>query len=482
VITLSPLRWGKPYKSLEFQDVIHFETGESIAKIGQVTGGMVQMDMRKADNARVALRRIPTDELLKRIGKAADLFESGTLPVGDGQQSVDDFVLQQSASTGLPEHMCRGNMMKNAFVLHNMPKILDCLTRGLDLEIFNQGYGEEGRGVTVSFQCQSPVLGAVLPNNSPGVHTLWLPAVALQVGLVLKPGSQEPWTPYRMIAAFIEAGIPAEAFCLYPGSHDVGSTLLSKCSRSMIFGSAQTVNQYAGNPKVQAHGPGFSKIVFGDDCVDQWEDYLDMMVESVLSNSGRSCINCSGIWASRHTREIAEAIASRIGSVDVKLPSDSTSQLAAFVNPAMATGTWSMVEQDIAESGVTDMTAGYGTRLIERERCAYVRPVVLHADSPERAVAMKEYMFPFVSVVECPQKDMLRAIGPTLVCTALTSDPGWVDQLTSAVHIDRLNVGPIPTSRLNWLQPHEGNLIDFLFRSRAYQIAPLNVPTLVAQK
>ena len=128
------------------------------------------------------------------------------------------------------------------------------------------------------------------------------------------------------------------------------------------------------------------------------------------------------------------------------------------------------------------MTASYGTRLIERERCAYLRPMVLHADSPERAVAMKEYMFPFVSVVECPQKDMLKAMGSTLVCTALTGDPHWVDQLTSAVHIDRLNVGPIPTSRLNWLQPHEGNLIDFLFRSRAYQIAPLNVPTLVAQK
>ncbi|MFT7643578.1 MAG: hypothetical protein ACI9G1_005344, partial [Pirellulaceae bacterium] len=26
------------------------------------------------------------------------------------------------------------------------------------------------------------------------------------------------------------------------------------------------------------------------------------------------------------------------------------------------------------------------------------------------------------------------------------------------------------TSKLNWLQPHEGNIIDFLFRSRAYQV------------
>jgi len=24
---------------------------------------------------------------------------------------------------------------------------------------------------------------------------------------------------------------------------------------------------------------------------------------------------------------------------------------------------------------------------------------------------------------------------------------------------------------LNWLQPHEGNIIDFLYRNRAYQVA-----------
>ena len=298
-----------------------------------------------------------------------------------------------------------------------------------------------------------------------------LSAVPLQVGLVLKPGSQEPWTPYRMISAFIAAGIPAEAFCLYPGGHDVGSTIMSKCERSMIFGSAQTVQQYSGNPRVQAHGPGFSKILIGDDVVDRWEDYLDMMVESVASNSGRGCINCSGIWASRHTKKIAEAIAAKIGPMEALPPQDPNAQLAAFTNKQMATGTWSMIQQDLAESGVTDMTASYGPRLVEQERCAYLRPMVLHADSPSRGVASKEYMFPFVSVVECPQKDMIKSIGQTLIGTALTADPSWIDDLTNAVNIDRLNIGAVATNRLNWLQPHEGNLTEFLFRNRAYQFA-----------
>ena len=45
----------------------------------------------------------------------------------------------------------------------------------------------------------------------------------------------------------------------------------------------------------------------------------------------------------------------------------------------------------------------------------------------------------------------------------------WIGQLVDARHIDRLNVGPIPTCALNWLQPHEGNIIDFLYRNRAFQ-------------
>ncbi len=476
MITLSPLRWGKPYESLDFNDVVHFDTGEPIARIGTVGGGIVGRDMRTAHQAREALLQLTIDDLIERCKQAAVLFESADLKVGDSMQSVTDFVHQQSASTGLPEHMCRSNMSKNSFVLSHIDQILDCLTRGLDLSILSRGYGEEGRGVIVSYQAQTPILGAVLPNNSPGVHTLWLPAIPLQIGLALKPGSQEPWTPYRMVSAFIEAGIPAEAFGLYPGGHDAGSAIMTKTSRSMIFGSAETVAQHAGNPKVQAHGPGFSKILIGDDAVDDWEDYLDIMVESVLSNSGRSCINCSGIWASRHTREIADAIAKQIGPVGVTAPSDPQAQLAAFTVPAMAKGTFAMVQQDLAEAGVSDRTADFGDKLIEREHCAYLRPMVVHADSPDRQVASKEYMFPFVSVVECPQNDMLRRIGPTLVGTVLTQDQSFIDAAGGCVEIDRLNIGPIPTNRLNWLQPHEGNIIDFLFRSRAYQVADMPVP------
>jgi acyl-CoA reductase-like NAD-dependent aldehyde dehydrogenase len=470
MIKLPIIRWGQPYDSLEVAEVNHFETGEPIAKVSQAGGGIIKRDMRLAGRAREALLNFSAAELIAMLGKAADLYERGTLPMGDGTQSPDDFVHQQSASTGLPEHMCRANMSKNSFVLKNMAKILESLTRGLDLDILSNGYGEEGRDVVVSYQAQSPVLAAVLPSNSPGVHTLWLPVIALQMGLVLKPGPQEPWTPYRIFSAFTEAGVPREAFSLYPGEAEAGAAVLEACDRAMIFGGTPTVERYRGNPKVQAHGPGFSKILLGDDVVDQWEQYIDLMADSIFLNSGRGCINCSGVWASRHTREIADALAERLGPIEALSPTDPRAGLAAFTVPGMGAAVWKQIEADLTTPGVTHPTGKFGPRLVEQGRASYLRPTIIHSPSPDAPVAHKEYMFPFAAVVECAQSEMLARVGPTLVATIISNNESFRRAALNATHIDRLNLGPIPTTKLNWLQPHEGNMIDFLFRSRALQL------------
>jgi len=474
MLQLDVLRWGQPYESLEFDNVVHFSTGEPIAKVGRANGGLIQRDMRKAQHARDVLTAIPIDELIAKVGRAGELFMNGTIPMGDGSQTPDEFARAQSASTGLPENMVRLNMKKNAFVLGEMRNILTSLTRGLDLNVLTRGYGEE-RGIPISFQAQTPVLGLVLPSNSPGVHALWLPIIPMQIGLVLKPGPQEPWTPYRMAGAFFEAGIPREAISIYPGEGDVGAAVLDSCSRSVIFGGQPTVDRYRGNPRVQAHGPGFSKILLGDDEVDNWEKYLDIMVESVAINSGRGCINCSGIWASRHTREIADAIAKRLADIRALPPDNPDAKLAAFTVPGIAEAISKGIDADLQQPGVTDVTAKYrdGSRLINAGKADYLLPTVVHCQSAEAAIAKKEYMFPFVTVVECPESKMIEAVGPTLVCSAITNNEVFRRRLIDTVHIDRLNLGPVPTTKLNWLQPHEGNIVDFLFRARAFQSAPV---------
>src|SRR3954471_6184453 len=374
MVHLPVLRWGQPYESLDVDHVVHFATGEPIAKVSRANSGLIQRDARKAARARAVLRDFSIDDLITRVGNAGKLYMSATLPMGDGTQTPDEFVRAQSATTGLPERMCRANMKKNAFVLAEMRRILDSLTRGLALDVLSTGHGEE-RGVPISFQAQSPVVGLVLPSNSPGVHTLWLPVIPLKIGLVLKPGPQEPWTPYRMTEAFFQAGIPREAISLYPGGADVGAAVLEAFDRTMIFGGQPTVDRYRGNPKVQAHGPGFSKIVFGDDVVDRWGQYLAVLVDSVFLNRGPACINASGIWASRHTREIADALAQRLASVVPRAPDHPDASLAAFTVPGVAEAISQSIDADLQAPGVTEVTAqhrGGAPRLVKHGRADYL--------------------------------------------------------------------------------------------------------------
>ena len=67
------------------------------------------------------------------------------------------------------------------------------------------------------------------------------------------------------------------------------------------------------------------------------------------------------------------------------------------------------------------------------------------------------------------QRAHLGQVGPDNRQRRAPDDLAFQRQMIDATHIDRLNLGPIPTTQLNWLQPHEGNIVDFLFRARAFQ-------------
>jgi hypothetical protein len=154
-------------------------------------------------------------------------------------------------------------------------------------------------------------------------------------------------------------------------------------------------------------------------------------------------------------------------------PDNPEAGLAAFTVPGVANAISQEIDSDLKSPGVTDMTAKYRDepRIVKNGRADYLLPTVVHCASPEAAISKKEYMFPFATIVECPEARMIDSIGPTLVCSAITNNEGFRNSLVNAVNIDRLNLGPVPTSRLNWLQPHEGNIVDFLFRARAFQTA-----------
>lgn len=477
MIHLPVLRRGVPYRSLDVIRVPHHRTREPFVEISQANAGLIRRDLREElqAEARRALAEVPFERLLEICRNAADHFLNDRLPLGDADQSPDEFVRQLSATTGMPFVLVRRNMSKIAGVLREMRTVLRGLTRGLDLSsILDAGYGRHD-GQPLSYYPRTQSLGIVLPSNSPGVHSLWVPAIALKMPLVLKPGSAEPWTPFRIAQALIKAGCPPAAFSYYPADHAGAGEILRRTGRSVFFGDVAAVGGWEGDPRVELHGPGYSKVLIGDDALGDWERHVDLIVGSIADNGGRSCVNASGVWvAESHAERVAEAIAAKLAAIVPRASDDERALLAPFADAGVAGRISGQIDAGLQTPGAREVTASYRSspRLAVLDGCTYLQPTVVLCDSPDHPLANREFLFPFAAVVKVSREEMAAMPGPmgkTLVVTALTADRRLVDRLLASPLVDRLNIGAIATNQISWDQPHEGNLFEHLYQRRSLQ-------------
>ena len=168
--------------------------------------------------------------------------------------------------------MCRANMAKNAFVLQNMDRILDCLTRGLDLDILTRGHGVESGASWSVTRPSRPCWAPCCPRTRPACTRSGCPSFRCSSAWC---SSRDP----RNLDALSDLGR------LRRGGHSGrgvrplsgwtrrgrGDPLHLPASHDLRRGGDGRAVQ--GNPRVQVHGPGFSKILLGDDVVDEWEQH-----------------------------------------------------------------------------------------------------------------------------------------------------------------------------------------------------------------
>ena len=469
------IRRGKAYRSIDVARIAHHATREPVAEISQANVGLIRRDLLAQDAMRASLAQYPVARLMEMTKQAAQHFLHDTLPVGDSSQSPDDYVLQLSATTGMPHVMVRRNMQRIVSVMENLPEILRGLTRGLDLGILDHGFGEVN-GQAFSFYPNAKSLGVVLPSNSPGVHGLWIPAIAMKTPLVLRPGGTEPWTPFRLIQALMKAGVPGDAFNYFPSDHAGAGEIVRQTGRSMFFGDVAAVGSVAGDPRVELHGPGYSKVLFGADLAGNWRDYLDLIAGSVAENGGRSCVNASGVWTPAHGRELAEALAAKLVTIAPRAADDPDAEISPFVDARVAERISQQIDAGLLEPGAEDVTMRLrkGPRLGTAHGAPFLLTTAIHCYSPEHPLANREFLFPFVSVVDVTPEQMEtmpECAGATLAATGLTNDQDLITRFVQSDLIGRLNLGPLRTNRIAWDQPHEGNLFDHLYARRAFQFA-----------
>ena len=168
---------------------------------------------------------------------------------------------------------------------------------------------------------------------------------------------------------------------------------------------------------------------------------------------------------------VVELFTEATRKIKVGAPADEATEMGTLVSFKQRDRVKEYIEIGLAE-GASLVIGGDAPDDPALAHGAYLLPTIIRCDSPDHPLANKEFLFPYASVIECPQADILHRIGYTLAASVLTQDAGFIADAMACPHVERLNVGLLPTNKLSWDQPHEGNLFTHLYKQRALNLAP----------
>jgi hypothetical protein len=443
------------YQSIDRKAVTGFE-GSALAEATITPPVLIhEIGRRKS----TALRSLPIRDVLGVFERAADIFATGR---SDGLEP-EAFVRKASLSSGLPLSIVRTQ------TLGLFPPALRMMDRFLrvqspcGLEVFDRFFYDAG-GIRVGMTPRGRNVGFVMPGNHPSTHLMWLCALAMKLPVVLRPSNDDLFTPYRLVTALLEAGLPDDAIAFVPGGHDLVDPLVQSCALSVLFGGQQLADRYAPNRNVRIHGPGRSKIVVlaGAD----FDETVQLITRLVMDDAGRGCINGSAVIVEGRASTLAAAVAAVLQGVPIQSPLAEGAQLGA-VSAAEAAAYSGMIDSRVG-SGVTEHAPGPAGRVATVDGVRMMRPTVIEVDSFEHPLFGVELPFPFVVFAPArSRQELLRAACHSLAVVVAGEDDALAQDLLLEPTIDKVFGNGALSTEFDPREPHEGFLVDFLFQKKA---------------
>jgi acyl-CoA reductase-like NAD-dependent aldehyde dehydrogenase len=450
VIRLDALGANGAYRSRNIQPVNDI-SGAPFAELSLVPQLFVARTMsalRKADP-------LPLERRLAAIAEAGEAFATGTV----GGQSVADYRHAVSRVSGLPwstTEVAIDNTLR-----HTARSYLSAQQARPEGAVNDWRDPRTRQGCAV-WTRRGDVFAVHAPGNAPGIHTLWLQALALGYRVAVRPSSREPFSPHRMITALREAGFGADQVALLPTDYATAGEVVRGADLAMAYGGDEVVRKYAAMATLLTQGPGRSKILLTKDA--DWESYVDTMVASIADHGGTGCVNTTAVFVEGDPAPVARAIAEKLAAMPSLPPENPSAVLPVRpIDQARTLEKYLLTKAAVATpwlggDGIVD-DLGDGTGVL--------RPAVHQVSRPDAPQTRIELAFPCVWVAPWHPEAGIEPLRNTLVLTAVTHDEVLVDRLINEPSIANLYLGDHPT---HWLAPgipHDDYLESFLMRTKA---------------
>ena len=443
------------YASLDRQLLTGFD-GSPVGD-ATITPALMVHDVARRTSS--ALRALPIRAVLDVFARAADIFCTGR-PDGLAPEA---YVRNASLTSGLPLSITlRQTLGLFPSGMRTMGRFLEVQSPG-GLDVFDS-HLYEAAGARIALVPRGRTVGFLMPGNHPATHFMWLCALAMKMPVVVRPSSDDVFTPYRLAASLLDAGLPEDAVAFVPGGHDLVDTIVQSCSLSVLFGSQALADRYASNRNVRIHGPGRSKVVVLGDA--DFARAVDLICRLVMDDAGRGCINGSAVIVEGDAGKLAAAVARALERVPLRSPLAEGAQLGA-VRPREADAYNAFIDSGLG-SGAVELTPGRGHRVATVDGVALMRPTVLEVRSFEHPLFGMELPFPFVVFAAAgSRQEVLRAARNSLAVVIAGQDEALAHELLLDPSIEKVFEGGALSTEFDPLEPHEGYLLDFLFHKKS---------------
>lgn len=304
------------------------------------------------------------------------------------------------------------------------------------------------------------VLTVQAAGNSPGVHALWLEALMLGYRIVVRPSNRDPWTPRRLISALRAAGTDSTQVVMIPTDHQTAGRLVERADRSVVYGGQDVVDRYQGRRDVRIQGPGRSKLVVASDASQS--EALHLAVEGVLFHAGMACTSTTGVLVEDDPHRFAQELATVLGGVPARAPSDPSARLAAMP----ASEAERLVDTVVSAVEPHQFLLTPRVEPVGTGGAAVVTPAVIELGDAGDARLQWELPFPCVWVTGF-RRDDLHSLEGSLVVSLATDDRRLTGEVADLISVANVYRGRT-TSWSHPTVPHDSYLGEFLMRSRGF--------------
>ncbi|MEC3951825.1 aldehyde dehydrogenase family protein [Nocardia sp. CDC153] len=449
MLALDTLGPGGTYRSRRVE-TIRDVTGNPVATLSLAPSLYVTRAM-KALRAAADLPFEPRIEALAEAGRAFATETVAGLTPEEYQHTV-------STTTGLPISLVRTATADIARAAEHIRRSVENARPAGAVTSWRDPLTRSGRAVWTR---RGAVFAVHAAGNHPAVHQGWLEALALGYRVAVRPSRREPFTPHRLVTALRAAGFGADRIMLLPTDHRAADDILRHADLGMVYGGADVVRKYAGDPRILPQGPGRSKILLTADA--DWEPVLDTLVESIGGGAGVGCVNATGILVEGDPAPVAAALAERLGALPSLPPTDERAVLP--VMPLEPARRWDEHLRKLA-AGTKAWLGGDGIVDDLGDGSAVLRPAIHQLDSPFADQLGRELGFPCAWIAPWEPSAGIAPLRDSLVLTAVTSDSALVDELVAEPSIANVYVGDHPTPWMAPGLPHDGYIAEFVMRTK----------------